>query len=105
MSRRGALHAARLEDWTAAELKAHLVAIVDALAAEKPTSPLEVALELLGGELEAYVLFGRVGHLDPPRPDGKTQVAVLRQLSEDPEVDVRIREVAKKWVTDQEARS
>jgi hypothetical protein len=103
------LHRARLSDWGPVELKAHLASIVDAInhqsGREAPASPLDVALELLGGELEAFVLFGRMGHLDPPRPDGQVEIAVLRQLSEDPEIDVSIRECAKKWAIDQERRS
>lgn len=103
------LHRARLGDWGPVELKAHLASIVDALnrksGRSSPASPIDIALELLGGELEAFVLFGRMGHLDPPRPDGQVEIAVLRQLSEDPEIDVSIRECAKKWVRDQESRS
>lgn len=68
-------------------------------------SPLDVALKLLGGELEAFVLFGRMGHLDPPHEDGKVPIAVLQCQSEDPEIDVRIRETAKKWARAQEQRS
>lgn len=102
-------HRARLGDWGPVELKAHLASIVDALNREPgrkgPAGPLDVALELLGGELEAFVLFGRMGHLDPPRPDGEAQVAILQLHSEDPEIDARIREVAKKWALDQERRS
>jgi hypothetical protein len=104
---RGSLHRARLAEWAPDELKSHLAAIVDGIAAEKdrPISPLDVALELLGGELEAFVLFGRMGHLDPPRPDGKVPIGILRRMSEDPEIDARIRDTAKKWATEQEARS
>jgi len=100
-------HQARLEEWAPDELKAHLAAVVDGISAEKdrPASPLDVALQLLGGELEAFVLFGRVGHLDPPRPDGKVPIAVLRRRSDDPEIDARIRDAAKKWAADQEERS
>lgn len=107
MTKRGDLHHARLTPWRVDELKRHLGTVVDALAVEKDllVSPLDVALELLGGELEAFVLFGRVGHLDLPCADGKVQIAVLRQRSEDPEVDARIRETAKKWATEQEGRS
>ena len=104
---RGDLHQARLEPWSPDELKVRLATIVDGLAADqkRPVSPLDVMLELLSGELEAFVLFGRMGHLDPPRPDGKVPIAILRRVSEDPEIDVRIRETAKKWATDQEGRS
>lgn len=100
------LHQARLSLWAHDELKAHLAAIVDGLACEKdPVSPLDVALELLGGELEAFVLFARMGHLDPPREDGKAPIAILRRLSEDPGIDVSIRETARKWVFEQERLS
>jgi hypothetical protein len=86
---------------------AQLCVIVDALAADKgrSVSPLDVALELLGGELEAFVLFGRMGHLDPPRADGKVPIAILRRMSEDPEIDAAIRETAQKWAVEQERRS
>lgn len=99
---RGGLHRARLGAWTPDELKAHLASIVDDLS---EASPLDVALELLGGELEAFVLFGRMGHLDPPREDGKVSIAVLRRASDDPEVDAKIRETARQWIVDQEGRS
>jgi hypothetical protein len=89
-----------------------LCLIVDGLAArrsadegDRSVSPLDVALELLGGELEAFVLFGRLGHLDPPLPDGKVRIGILRRLSEDPEIDARIRDTAKKWAAEQERRS
>lgn len=101
MTRRG-LHRARLGAWTPDELKAHLVGLVDDIA---DASPLDVALELLGGELEAFVLFGRLGHLDPPQEDGKMPIAVLRRASDDPEVDAKIREAAKRWIVDQEGQS
>ena len=86
----------------------HLAALVVGIIANKrdqDVSPLDVALELLGGELEAFVLFGRMGHLDPPRPDGKVQIAILQHRSEDPEIDARIRDTAMKWARNQEARS
>lgn len=102
-------HRARLTPWSVDELKTYLASVVDALAdaADKdlPVSPLDVALELLGGELEAFVLFGRMGHLDPPRKDGKVPIGVLQRKSEDPEIDVRIRECAQKWATEQGRRS
>jgi len=110
------VHRARLESWSSDELKAHLAKVVDELVAERDArslrefgapaiSPLDVALDLFGGELEAFVLFGRVGHLDPPREDDKVPIVALRRLSEDPEIDVTIRETAKKWVVEQERRS
>lgn len=104
---RGDLHRARLEEWTPDELKAHLATIVDAITAgkDRPASPLDIALELLGGELEAFVMFCRVGHLDPPMPDGQVRIGVLRQRSKDAEIDVRIRDTAKKWAIEQEERS
>jgi hypothetical protein len=96
-----------LAPWPTADLKAQLCAIVDGLVARKEdvVLPLDVVLKLLGGELEAFVLFGRMGHLDPPREDGKVPIAVLQRKSADPEIDARIRDTAKKWASDQEARS
>jgi hypothetical protein len=103
----GNLHRARLGAWTADELKAHLASVVDGISARAngAASPLDVALELLGGELEAFVLFGRLGHLDPPRPDGKVPIGILRRRSDDPQIDAKIRSAAKKWATEQEQRS
>jgi hypothetical protein len=88
--------------WAPPELKAHLAAVVDQIVGQKDggsLSPLDVALTLLGEELEAFVLFGRMGHLDPPRPDGTVQIAVLQQQSENPEIDQRIREAVRQWMT------
>jgi hypothetical protein len=101
-------HQARIAPWTLGELRAHLSSIVDGIVADEgpdDVSPLDVALELLGGELEAFVLFGRMGHLDPPREDDKVPIAILQHKSEDPEIDARIRDTAKKWATEQEQRS
>ena len=106
MTTRKPQHQARLTPWTLDELKTCLATVVDGLSAEKDSlSPLDVALELLGGELEAFVLFGRTGHLDLPREDGTVRIAILQHKSEDPEIDVRIRETAKKWAIEQEQRS
>lgn len=92
------LHQARLTSWTATELKTHLTHLIDKLALEKdPVSPLDLAIELLGGELEAFVLFGRMGHLDPPRLDAKVPIAILQRVSEDPEIDACIRRTVQKW--------
>jgi hypothetical protein len=46
------IHRARLSSWTKDELKRHLAAVVDVMTTEKESSvsPLDVALELLGGE-------------------------------------------------------
>jgi len=102
----GHLHPARLESWAPDELKERLAAIVDGIIGMNSTaSPLDVALVLLGGELEAFVLFCRIGHLDPPREDGKVPIGILQCLSEDPKIDAKIRDVAKKWATEQEGRS
>lgn len=106
--KRRPFHRARLEAWTSSELRDQLTAIVDTLDDKKgngSVSPLDVALDLLGGELEAFVLVGRMGHLDPPRPDGKVPISVLRCRSEDPKVDALIRDTAKRWATEQEERS
>jgi len=95
--KRRPFHGARNAAWTSSDLRDQLTAIVDALDDEKGNgnvSPLDVALDLLGGELEAFVLFGRMGHLDPPRPDGKVQIAVLQQMSADPVIDEKICETA-----------
>lgn len=105
---RPALHQARLGPWVPDELKAHLAAVVDGLEAIKEklfVSPLDVVLELLSGELDAFVLFARMGHLDPPRADGEVPIAILQRKSEDPEIDVLIRNTAKKWAAFQEKRS
>lgn len=100
------LHQARLEPWSTADLMAQLCFLVDKIATQdRAVTPLAVALELLGGELEAFVLFGRAGHLDPPREDGKVPIAVLQHRSEDPKIDARIREVTKQWAIDEEKRS
>jgi hypothetical protein len=102
--KRACLHQARRGPWTPDELKQHLGRIVDELAAEKDVSPLAVMLELLGGELEASVLFGRVGHLDPPRADGKVPIAVLQHNSADPEIDAKLHATIRSWLDDQEKR-
>jgi len=104
----GRLHQARLAPWTSGELLAQLSAVVDGLiehAGEKgldagAVSPLAVAIELLCGELGAFVLFGRVGTLDPPREDGKVPIAVLERLSDDPKVDEAIRRCIRKWIAE-----
>jgi hypothetical protein len=101
-------HRARNSAWTSSDLREQLTAIMDHLDDEKGNglvSPLDVALELLGGELEAFVLFGRLGHLDPTRPDGKVPIGVLQRQSSDPAIDVRIRDTAKKWAIEREGRS
>ncbi len=105
---RRSFHQARLGAWTSSELRAQLTAVMDNLDDEKGNglvSPLDVALELLGGELEAFVLFGRMGHLDPPRADDKVPIGILQRRSDDPEIDALIRETAKKWAAAQEERS
>lgn len=102
------VHDARIGTWERDELKTHLAALVDGLGQKRNkehVSPIDVALELLGGEMEAFVLFARLGHLDPPREDGKVPIGVLRHLSADPEIDVAIRKTAQKWAADQESRS
>lgn len=98
----------RLAPWMPEDLREHLCEVADRLVERREgsdVSPLDVALELLGDEVEAFVLFVRMGHLDPPRPDGSVPIGVLRRRSEDPEIDVRIRETAKKWAFEQEGRS
>jgi hypothetical protein len=84
-------------------LRAQLSSIVDGLIAEKgpdAISPLDVVLELLG-----FVLFGRMGHFDPPREDGKVPIGILQRRSADPEIDAKIRATAKKCAIEQESRS
>lgn len=94
------LHQGRLAPWTADELRAQLSAIIDGLIAEHgEATPLAVAAELLGGELDAFVLFGRLGHLDPPREDGQVPIAVVQCMSTDPQIDAKIRATAKKWAS------
>jgi hypothetical protein len=101
------LHQARLGPWPTDELKMHLASIVDALAENGDCSALSVVLELLGGELETFLLFGRLGHLDPPRPDRKIAWAICRRLSEDPDPDIEVslRETVRKWVDRKEQSS
>ena len=92
------LHQARVEAWSPDELTARLAAIVSALVVKEGViSPLDVALDLLGGELEAFVLFGRVGHLDPARADGQVPIAILQCESDVPGIDAAIRETARQW--------
>jgi hypothetical protein len=67
-------------------------------SARPAPSELEAALDVLGRECEAFVMFARVGHLDPPRPDGKVPVAILLHRSADPDVDDAIRETARRWL-------
>lgn len=101
-------HQARTAPWSPRELREQLSDVVDGIIARKglaPVSPLDVALELLDGELEAFVLFCRIGHLDPPRADGKVPIGILQCASSDPEVDARIRETARTWVLGQGAQS
>jgi len=102
---RPSLHQARLGPWAPEELKVQLAAIVDRLKDKRSVSPLDVMLELLSGELDAFVLFARMGHLDPPREDGKIPIGILQRRSEDPEIDARIRDTAKTWAAKQESRS
>ena len=92
------LHQARLQPWKTEELKMHLAGIVEKLSDHGDCSVLDVILELLGGELETFLLFGRLGHLDPPRPDGKIAWAILRQLSEDPDVNQRLTDAVHGWL-------
>lgn len=99
------LHRARAYPWEPDELKAHLAGIVDALAERGACSALEVMLELLEGELPTFLLFGRVGHLDPPRPDGKIAWGILRKLGEDPGIDASLRETVRKWIDHAEQSS
>jgi hypothetical protein len=99
MTDRPPLHQARLTPWKAADLKEHLAGIVDQIAEHDVCSVLDVVLELLGGELETFVLFGRLGHLDPPRPDGKIAWAVLRRNSADPAVNQKLVEAVRGWLS------
>lgn len=99
------LHQGRISSWTSDELKVHLAGIVEGLAQEGSVSPLEVALDLLGGELGAFVLFGHIGHLDPPRDDGTFLIGILRRLSEDAALDASIRRTAATWASEQEKLS
>lgn len=106
MTTRTPLHRARLAAWSADELKAHLAYIVDALSADKdlPASPLDVMLELLNGELDAFVLFGRMGHLDPLPVDGAMLIGILQRKSDDPAIDARICAVVKKWALEHDVQ-
>lgn len=98
------LHEARLHPWRPGELKTHLGEIVDALGEGGACSPLQIALELLDGELSTFLLVGRMGHLDPPRADGKIAWAVLHRKSEDG-VDDALREALRGWLEDHEEKS
>ena len=98
MTNRPPLHQARLQPWEPQELKDHLAGIVDQLTERKICSVLDVTLELLGGELETFLLFGRLGHLDPPRSDEKIMWGVLRRISEDPAVNGSLAEAVRGWV-------
>ena len=83
-----ALEYARASGWTPPDASQYSI---------DTTSELRAALNVIGRECEAFVMFARVGHLDPPRPDGKIPVAILVQRSADPGVDDAIRETARKW--------
>ena len=98
MTNRPPLHQARLQPWKAEELKEHLAGIVDQLTAHGICSVLAVALELLSGELETLLLFGRLGHLDRPRPDGKIVWGIMRRISEDPAINESLTEAVRGWV-------
>lgn len=93
----GQVHRARAGGWSAADLKDRLSAIVDALMEDGACSPLGVAIDLLGGELETFVLFGRIGHLDPPRPDGKIAWAIVDRMCDDPAVNEKLRSAVAGW--------
>lgn len=96
-NRQRPLHQARLTEWASDELARHLATITAALAERGDCVPLRVALELLGGELEAFVLFGRLGHLDPPRPDEGIPIALLQRKSSNDDVNDAIRVAARDW--------
>jgi hypothetical protein len=98
MTKYSPLHQARLQPWKAQELKEHLAGIVDQIAEHETCLVLDVALELLSGELETLILFGRLGHLDPPRPDGKIVWGIMRRISEDPAVNESLTEAVRGWV-------
>jgi hypothetical protein len=93
------LHRARLGSWTPDQLKARLASVVDGLVArDGEASPLAVVMELLSGEMPTFLVFGRMGHLDPPRPDGKVAFAVLEQKSEDVGVGDALRRAVRSWI-------
>jgi len=93
----GQIHRARAGGWSARELKDRLAAIVDALVESGACSPLGVAIDLLGGELETFVVFGRLGHLDPPRPDGNIAWAIVDRMSDDPVINEKLRSAVTGW--------
>lgn len=101
---KSSLHQARHDAWSPDELKAHMVDLVNEISSFKgrPVSPLDVALELLSGELKSFVLFGHIGHLGPPLPDGKFQVGILEFGAKDSEVRATIRRVVQQWAAEQE---
>lgn len=92
-----ATHAARLGGWSREELKQHLARLVDMAPPGSAPTPLDLALELLSGEVEAFVLFARTGHLDPPRPDGTHQIAILQARSKTAGVNAAIAKVIAGW--------
>jgi len=103
-SLRASLHQAQRSSWTPDALKAHLENLVDAIAATKdhPVSMLDVALELLSGELKAFVLFGHIGHLDPPLSGEKFQIGILEFAASGSEVSVAIRKIIQQRTAEQE---
>ena len=92
------LHQARRKGWRTDELKAHLAEIVDALGENGECSPIDVLMELLGGEFPSFLLVAQAGHLDPPRLDGKVAWAVLRQLSKDRAINESLCDAVRGWL-------
>lgn len=60
---------------------------------------LQGALDVIARECEAFVMFVRVGHLDPPRPDGKVPVAIVAHRSSDPGIDDALRDTIQRWLS------
>ena len=91
-------HQARHSAWRAEDLKAHLAELVDILGENGECSPIDVLMELLGGEFPSFLLVAQAGHLDPPRLDGKVAWAVLRQLSKDRAINESLCDAVRGWL-------
>jgi hypothetical protein len=87
-----------LVSWKTQELKEHLASTVDRYAEHGSCSVLDVVLELIGLEMETFLLFGRLGHLDPPRLDGKILWAILNRSSKDPIVNEKLSVAVREWL-------
>jgi hypothetical protein len=93
------IHHACAGRWSTDEFKVHLAKIVDARARDGTCGALAVALDLLIGEFGTFLLFGRLGHLDPSGPDERIPWAVVSSAgAQDPDVDARLRSAVRDWL-------